>query len=218
MSEVSGKALDLPILKRVLGFVKPYRGIFYLTAVLTIALAFAAPIRPMLIQQIIDEELMSGDMQGLWNMTMLLIGVLIAEAIVQFFQSYLTSWLGQSVIKDLRTQLYQKVTRFRLKYFDNTALGTLVTRVVSDIETIADVFSQGLLEIIGDILKLIVVIGVMLYADWKLTLICLIPIPILIASTSIVKNWKCPVLKKLTKSIETPILKQFGRTAYFSPL
>jgi len=203
MSEVSGKALDLPILKRVLGFVKPYKGVFCLTAFLTILLAFAAPIRPMLIQQIIDEELMSGDMEGLWNMTMILIGVLIVEAIVQFFQSYLTSWLGQSVIKDLRTQLYQKVTRFRLKYFDNTALGTLVTRVVSDIETIADVFSQGLLEIIGDILKLIVVIGVMLYADWKLTLICLIPIPILIASTSVFKR----VIKSAFQDVRTQVSK-----------
>jgi ATP-binding cassette subfamily B protein len=201
MSGVSGKALDLPILKRVLGFVKPYKGIFYLTAFLTIVVAFAAPIRPMLIQRIIDNELMNGDMEGLWNMTMILIAVLIGEAIVQFFQSYLTSWLGQTVIKDLRTQLYQKVLKFRLKYFDNTALGTLVTRVVSDIETIADVFSQGLLEIIGDILKLVVVIGVMLYADWKLTLICLVPIPILIASTSVFKR----VIKTAFQEVRTQV-------------
>lgn len=201
MSGVSGKALDLPILKRVLGFVKPYKGIFYLTAFLTIVVAFASPIRPMIIQRIIDNELMNGDMQGLWNMTMLLIAVLIGEAIVQFFQSYLTSWLGQTVIKDLRTQLYKKVLKFRLKYFDNTALGTLVTRVVSDIETIADVFSQGLLEIIGDILKLVVVIGVMLYADWKLTLICLVPIPILIASTSVFKR----VIKKAFQDVRTQV-------------
>ncbi len=201
MSGVSGKALDLPILKRVLGFVKPYKGTFYLTAFLTIVVAFAAPIRPMLIQRIIDNELMNGDMEGLWNMTMLLIAVLIGEAIVQFFQSYLTSWLGQTVIKDLRTQLYKKVLKFRLKYFDNTALGTLVTRVVSDIETIADVFSQGLLEIIGDILKLVVVIGVMLYADWKLTLICLVPIPILIASTSVFKR----VIKTAFQEVRTQV-------------
>tara|TARA_R110002049_G_scaffold104807_4_gene251400 strand:+ start:1384 stop:3156 length:1773 start_codon:yes stop_codon:yes gene_type:complete len=201
MSEVSGKALDLPILKRVLGFVRPYKKVFYLTTFLTIIVAFASPIRPMIIQNIIDEELMNGDMQGLWNMTMLLIAVLIGEAIVQFFQSYLTSWLGQTVIKDLRTQLYKKVLKFRLKYFDNTALGTLVTRVVSDIETIADVFSQGLLEIIGDILKLVVVIGVMLYADWKLTLICLVPIPILIASTSVFKR----VIKKAFQDVRTQV-------------
>ncbi len=201
MSGVSGKALDLPILKRVLGFVKPYKGTFYLTAILTIVVAFAAPIRPMLIQRIIDNELMNGDMEGLWNMTMILIAVLIGEAIVQFFQSYLTSWLGQTVIKDLRTQLYKKVLKFRLKYFDNTALGTLVTRVVSDIETIADVFSQGLLEIIGDILKLVVVIGVMLYADWKLTLICLVPIPILIASTSVFKR----VIKTAFQEVRTQV-------------
>lgn len=201
MSGVSGKALDLPILKRVLGFVKPYMGVFYLTAFLTIVVAFASPIRPMIIQQIIDNELMNGDMEGLWNLTMLLIAVLIGEAIVQFFQSYLTSWLGQTVIKDLRTQLYKKVLKFRLKYFDNTALGTLVTRVVSDIETIADVFSQGLLEIIGDILKLVVVIGVMLYADWKLTLICLVPIPILIASTSVFKR----VIKKAFQDVRTQV-------------
>lgn len=201
MSGVSGKALDLPILKRVLSFVKPYKGIFYLTAFLTVVVAFAAPIRPMLIRRIVDNELLNGDLEGLWNMTMLLIAVLIAEAIIQFFQSYLTSWLGQTVIKDLRTQLYRKVLNFRLKYFDNTALGTLVTRVVSDIETIADVFSQGLLEIIGDILKLVVVIGVMLYADWKLTLICLVPIPILIASTSVFKR----VIKTAFQDVRTQV-------------
>lgn len=201
MSGVSGKALDLPILKRVLTFVKPYKGIFYLTAFLTVVVAFTAPIRPMLIRRIVDNELLNGDLEGLWNMTMLLIAVLIAEAIIQFFQSYLTSWLGQTVIKDLRTQLYRKVLNFRLKYFDNTALGTLVTRVVSDIETIADVFSQGLLEIIGDILKLVVVIGVMLYADWKLTLICLVPIPILIASTSVFKR----VIKTAFQDVRTQV-------------
>ncbi len=201
MSGVSGKALDLPILKRVLGFVKPYKGIFYLTAFLTVVVAFTAPIRPILISHIIDNELLKGNLEGLWNMTMLLIAVLIGEAIIQFFQSYLTSWLGQTVIKDLRTQLYKKVLNFRLKYFDNTAIGTLVTRVVSDIETIADVFSQGLLEIIGDILKLVVVIGVMLYADWKLTLICLVPIPVLIASTSVFKR----VIKTAFQDVRTQV-------------
>ncbi len=201
MSGVSGKALDLPILKRVLSFVKPYKVTFYITAFLTILLAFSAPIRPIIIQRIIDNELLTGDMQGLFNLTMLLIGILIVEAIIQFFQSYLTSWLGQSVIKDMRTQLYKKVLNFKLQYFDNTALGTLVTRVVSDIETIADVFSQGLLEIIGDILKLVVVIAVMLYTDWQLTLICLIPIPILIASTSVFKK----VIKTAFQEVRTQV-------------
>lgn len=203
MSEVSGKAWDIPLLKRILTYVKPYRRTFNIAALLTILLAFLAPVRPWLIQQIIDKEVPAFDREGLLFMTMILIGVLIFESIVQFFQTYMTSWLGQNVIKDLRIKLYRHILSFRLKYFDRTAIGTLVTRTVSDIETIAEVFSQGLLVIIGDILKLLAIVAVMFYTDWRLTLISLIPIPILIIATNVFKN----AIKSAFQEVRTQVAR-----------
>ena len=107
---------------------------------------------------------------------------------MQYFQSYWTSWLGQAVTFDLRQKLYTKVLGFRARYFDRTPIGTLVTRMVSDIETIDDIFSQGLLSIMGDILKLVVVVVVMFVYNWKLAMLSMIPIPLLLWSTNIFKN------------------------------
>jgi ATP-binding cassette subfamily B protein len=201
MSEVSGKAWDTALLKRVMKYVGPYKLTFYITGVLVVILAVLAPIRPWLIQKTIDVEVAEGDTQGVLNMILILIGVLIVEAIVQFYQTYLANWLGQTIIKDLRVQLYQHILSFKLSYFDKTAIGTLVTRAVSDIETIANIFSQGILVIFGDILKLIAVIGFMLYTDWLLTLISLIPIPLLIIATMIFKK----VIKKAFQEVRTQV-------------
>lgn len=201
MSEVSGKAWDTALFKRVLKYVRPYNSTFYFTGLLVIILAILAPVRPYLVKLIIDDEVKAGDVEGVLNLTLLLIGVLIVEAIVQFYQTYLANWLGQTIIKDIRVQLYQHILSFRLKYFDRTAIGTLVTRTVSDIETIANIFSQGILVIFGDILKLIAVIAFMFYEDWLLTLICLIPIPILIFATTVFKR----VIKKAFQDVRTQV-------------
>ena len=201
MSEVSGKAWDLKLFQRVFKYVRPYRKEFYFTALLVVILAILAPIRPFLIQYMIDEKVSISDIEGVRNITLLLIGVMIFEAIIQFFQSYLANWLGQSIIKDIRVQLYQHVLSFKLKYFDRTPIGTLVTRNVSDIETISNIFAQGILVIFGDILKLLAVVAVMVYTDWLLTLIALIPIPILIFATSIFKK----VIKKAFQDVRTQV-------------
>ena len=184
----TGTAFDFVLLKRVLRYVRPYRSIFYGTILLTILSALLTPTRPWLIQYTLDNYILTFNESGLINMTIVLIVLLIVEAIVQFFQTYFSNWLGQSVIKDIRVQLYQKIISFKLKYFDKTPIGTLVTRSVSDLETIADIFSQGLLTIIGDLLQLFVVIVVMFYTDWKLTLVCLSSIPVLLLATYIFKN------------------------------
>ena len=201
MSEVSGKAWDTALFKRVLTYIKPYRKTFTITGLLVVVLAILGPVRPWLIQQAIDVEVAAKNPDGVLFYTIILIGVLILEAIVQFYQTYMANWLGQSVIKDIRVQLYQHILSFRLKYFDRTAIGTLVTRTVSDIETIANIFSQGILVIFGDILKLLAVIAFMFYTDWLLTLISLIPIPILIVATSIFKK----VIKKAFQDVRTQV-------------
>ena len=201
MSEVSGKAWDLKLFQRVFKYIKPYNKEFYFTALLVVILAILAPVRPYLIQYMIDEEVAVSDIEGVRNITLLLIGVMIFEAIIQFYQSYLANWLGQSIIKDIRVQLYRHVLSFKLKYFDRTPIGTLVTRNVSDIETISNIFAEGILVIFGDILKLLAVVSVMLYTDWLLTLIALIPIPILIFATGIFKK----VIKKAFQEVRTQV-------------
>lgn len=203
MSSVAGKAFDYKLFKRVLAYVQPYKTKFYITAILTIVLAILGPIKPKMIGDTIDKYVIPGDGEGMLRWIMLIVAVLFLEAILQFFQTYLANWLGQSVVIDIRVNLYRKITGFKLKYFDNTAIGTLVTRVISDIETIGDIFSQGLLIIIGDILKLTVVIGYMLYVDWKLALLCMASIPLLIIATNIFKN----AIKKAFTQVRAQVSK-----------
>jgi len=203
MSEVSGKAWDTALFKRVMKYVGPYRKTFYLTGFLVLLLAAMAPIRPKIIQHIVDVEINNANAEGVLLFTLFFIGLMVLEAIVQFYQTYLANWLGQTIIKDIRVQLYKHVMSFQLKYFDRTPIGQLVTRTVSDIETIANIFSQGVLVIFGDILKLIAVIVIMLYTNWQLTLISLIPIPILVFATSIFKR----VIKKAFQQVRTQVAR-----------
>jgi ATP-binding cassette subfamily B multidrug efflux pump len=129
-----------------------------------------------------------GTLTLVWAITVIVVVLLVVETVVQFYQAYWTAWLGQAVTFDLRQKLYAKVLGFKLRYFDRTPIGTLVTRVISDIETIDDIFSQGLLMIMGDILKLLVVVVVMFVYNWKLALLSMVPIPLLLWSTNIFKN------------------------------
>lgn len=183
MSKVSGKTFDIPLLKRVMQYVYPYKLTFFSTASFAILLAFLSPTRPLLIQHAFDNYILTPNLPQLLNITLLLVALLIVESIVQYFYIYWANWLGQSVVRDLRMQVYNHVVNFKQQYFDNTPIGTLVTRVVSDIETIADIFSQGLLIIIGDILKLLVILLVMFATDWRLTLFSLASIPVLLIAT-----------------------------------
>jgi len=188
MSKVSGNAFDMSLLKRVMGFIKPYQLIFYVTFALTIGSAIIGVIRPILMGKAIDVYVLQNDANGLLIITLVVIALLILEAVVQFYQSYYANWLGQSVTIDLRSRLFRHIAAFKLRYFDRTAIGQLVTRVVSDIETVAEIFSQGILIILGDLLKLIVVVIVMFVYNWQLTLVVLIPIPLLLWATNIFKN------------------------------
>jgi ATP-binding cassette subfamily B protein len=188
MSEVTGKALDWKLLKRVMHYVKPYNGTFVIAAFLTIFLAVSALIQPILIQRTLDKDILNDNYDGLLFMVGLMIAQLIVQTIAQYYQTYLTNALGQSVIRDLRIDIFNHITSLRLKYFDRTPIGMLITRTVSDLETIADIFSEGLISIMGDMLLVFAVIGFMLYEDWKLALITLIPMPFLFASTYVFKE------------------------------
>jgi len=184
----SGRIFDLVILRRLYGFVKPYQTRFYLLIGIIMLAACLAPLTPLLIRYTIDNVIATGDGSQLTVMLMLMIGVLVVQAIVQFSNTYLSGWLGQHVIRDIRVQLYRKILQLRLKFFDNTPIGRLVTRSISDVETLADVFSEGMAAIAGDILQLILIIGVMFYTDWRLAAISLSTIPLMLFSTYVFKE------------------------------
>ncbi|MCR9017321.1 ABC transporter ATP-binding protein [Aquiflexum gelatinilyticum] len=184
----SGDIIDAQVLKKLYEFVKPYQGRFYFLVFLTIAMAVLAPTRPYFIQIAIDDYVAIGDSKGLLNIIYLLIVLLLLQSLVQFAHTYLSGWIGQVIIKDIRIKLYRHLLKMRLKFFDNTPIGRLVTRNVSDVETLADVFSEGLAAIIGDLLQLITILAVMFYVDWKLTLVSLSTLPLLIISTYIFKE------------------------------
>jgi ATP-binding cassette subfamily B multidrug efflux pump len=188
MSEVTGKALDWKLLKRVMHYVKPYNTTFVVAAFLTVFLAVSALLQPILIQRTLDVDILNDDYNGLVFMVGLMIAQLLIQTVAQYYQTYLTNALGQSVIRDLRIDIFNHITSLRLKYFDRTPIGMLITRTVSDLETIADIFSEGLISIMGDMLLVFAVIGFMLYQDWKLALITLIPMPFLFASTYVFKE------------------------------
>lgn len=167
---------------------RPYRGIFWVSVILTILLAAVAPALPLLVEHTLDKYILKADASGLTWMLMAMIGLLIAQTIIRYYHTLATNVLGQNVIRDIRIQVFNHIVNLRLKYFDNTAIGKLITRTVSDLETISNIFSQGLIQIIGDLLQLFVIFGVMFYTDWQLTLIVLIPMPILIWATYIFKE------------------------------
>jgi ATP-binding cassette subfamily B protein len=203
MAQVSGSAFDMKLFRRVIQYVTPYKGVFYLAFFLTIFLAGVGVIRPILIGQAIDVYVIGNDAEGLLYLTLIIVGILFIEAAAQFYQTYYSNWLGQSVTIDIRSKLFNHITSFNLKYFDKTAIGTLVTRCISDIETIAQIFSQGLLTIMGELLKLIVVIVVMFAINWKLTLLSLIPIPLLIVALIVFKN----AIKKAFQEVRTQVAR-----------
>lgn len=188
MAKNAGKAYDINLLKRIYTYIKPYKKQFIWCVILTVLLAVIAPLRPFLIQYALDEYVFKNDAPGLGFMTIVLIVLLILQTIIQYFHTFLTNALGQSTIRDLRTNVFNHITKLKLRFFDRTPIGQLITRTVSDLETIADIFSEGLIVIIGDILQLVAILGVMLWIDWRLTLVVLIPMPLLMLATYIFKE------------------------------
>ena len=187
-NNISGNLFDFKILNRLFIFCKPYIGVFYALIFLTISLSILQPIRPYITQIIIDDYVSLNDIAGLKKMIILLFGLLILNAIVMYFNTYLSGWLGQNIIKDIRIKLFSHLQNFKLQFFDKTPIGRIVTRNVSDIETIADIFGQGIASIIGDILQLFGIVFLMFYINWKLTFISLATLPFLFITTYVFKE------------------------------
>ncbi|WP_462254262.1 ABC transporter ATP-binding protein [Ekhidna sp.] len=186
--KASGNIVDLKVLKRLFVFAKPYIGVFYFLVFLTVALSVTGPLRPFIIQKAIDNNVAQGDYPGLVNMIILLIGLLVTQAIIQYLHTFYSGWLGQNIIKDIRIKLYRHIQSLKLTFFDKTPIGRLVTRNVSDIETLAEVFSTGIAGIIADVMQLLVILGFMFSMNWSLTLVSLSLLPVLIFATYIFKE------------------------------
>jgi ATP-binding cassette subfamily B protein len=197
----TGNVIDFVLLKRVLKFAKPYKFHFFVAAVSAILLSFLGPMRPLLINYAIDNYIVIPNKEGLMQITIILMSILVLEGVIQFFYIYLSAWLGQHAIQDLRSKIFKHILSLKMQYFDNTPIGTLVTRTVSDIETIADIFSQGLLVIIAELLKLTVVIILMFYTDWRLTIVALLTVPVLLVATA----WFKKNIKRTFQDVRTQI-------------
>jgi len=180
--------LDTRILIRLFAYAKPYTRVFWGTVALTILAALLSPVRPWLVQFTIDTYVMKGSFSGVLAMSLWMILFLLAEAGVQYYQTYYGGWLGQAIVLDLRQALFKHLIRFRMAYFDRSPVGTLVTRLVNDMETISQIFSEGFLNIAGDILKLVTILACMFWVSPGMTWMSLIPIPFLILATWLFKN------------------------------
>ena len=178
--------VNYSIFLRLITYAKPYKKFFFIALGCVLLIAFSSVYRPLLIANMVQNYIIENqNPEALLFWTMLIIGMLLFEAIFQFTSSYFSNLLAQNIIRDMRKKLFAHITTFRMKYFDRTPIGALVTRVVADMEAISEVFSTGLVDILGDVITLVAVIFAMFYVDWQLTLLVLIPIPILIVATKI---------------------------------
>ena len=183
MADNTGNAFDIKIFSRLMGFAKRYRLYFFTAAFATILLSFFAAARPYILKLTIDEGVIPKDSNALLYYVLLMFGVLGIEVLLEFTFIYFSNWVGQHIIKDIRTKIFRHILQFKMAYFDKNAVGKLVTRVVSDIETISAFFTQGVFKITSDLLKMLVVIVIMLVINWQLALITLSVLPILIYAT-----------------------------------
>jgi ATP-binding cassette, subfamily B, multidrug efflux pump len=182
---MKAKAFDTRLFKRILKYTKPYKARMYGVIAFAIALSVFAALRPYLLKHTVDGYIKSGDKVGLLNYIILMVVVLLLEVLSNFYFVYSANWLGQDIVKDIRIKLFQHMLRFKMKYYDNAPVGQLVTRSVSDIESIAKIFSQGLFMISSDLLKMIVILVFMFFMNWKLTWIVIVAMPILVFFTRI---------------------------------
>ena len=178
--------LNVTVFRRLLSYWKNYKGLFFFAVICTLFLAVLAPIRPMMVGHMVDAYIIQGqDAKALLDWTLIIILILLGNGIFQFLQTYYANLFAQSIIRDIRQELMKHVVSFRVQFFDRTPIGTLVTRLISDLEAITDVFSSGMMNIAGDLLMLVVVIVMMFVTNWQLSIMVLIPIPLLIIATRV---------------------------------
>lgn len=183
MAKASGKIFDWGLYKKLMRYVRPYRVTYYFVLLAAILLSGFSTLTPYLLKVTVDDYIRPKDYDGIVLFTGFMLGALLMEVLFQFLFVFFANWMGQQVIRDIRVSLYKKIIHFRMAYYDKSAVGRLVTRSVNDIETIASIFSQGLFMIIADILKMLLVIGIMIAINWQLSLIVFSILPIIMYAT-----------------------------------
>ena len=183
--KISGKAFDIKIFLRLMSFAKGYKLKFSIAAISTISLAFVSALNPYIIGETVNDFVTNQDISNLVFYIKILLTIVFAEVLLQFLFIYYANWVGQHIIRDIRATVFRNINSFKMSYFDTTSVGKLVTRVVSDVETIANFFTQGVFMIISDILKMLVVIVVMFVMNWRLALVALAVLPILVYATKV---------------------------------
>ncbi|MEO6327533.1 MAG: ABC transporter ATP-binding protein [Ginsengibacter sp.] len=182
------KIFDFSLLRKVFSYAAPYKRKFYLSIFLSIVLAVISPFRPYLIQVTVNSFIKDSNTYWLILITIIQIGILLIETGLRFYFGYITAWLGQTVVRDLRVTVYKKIMHLNLSQFDKTPIGTLTTRTINDIESVNDIFSDGFIPIIADLLSILSILLFMFFVDWRLTLISLAPFPVLIIATYFFKE------------------------------
>ncbi|MGV8812910.1 MAG: ABC transporter ATP-binding protein [Gelidibacter sp.] len=183
------KVYDVNLFNRLMQYIKPYKLVFTLTLIFVIGLAVFGAMRPYVLQQAIDKHIELREYDGFMYYIIIMIALLVLEVVCQLLFIYYSSWLGQSVVKDIRVKLFKHIMSFRMKYFDNSSVGVLITRTVTDMERISDIFGEGLFMIFSDILKMLVVGGVMIYMNWKLSVLVFLTLPIVLFATAIFQKY-----------------------------
>lgn len=199
----ANKFLDWDLLRRVIALALPFKRLFIAAVFLALLLALLGPLRPYLVQLTIDQHILLGDYTGLVRMSLLLVGMLLLEAFCQYNFIFFTNRLGQSVIKNLRVKVFERILQFRLRYFDTTPIGTATTRAINDVETVNDIFSEGFISIVADMLTILTVLIMMMYSDYRLALMSLLTFPFLIWVTYYFKEG----VKKTSQSVRTQVAR-----------
>jgi ATP-binding cassette subfamily B protein len=200
-SKPKKKKFDRALLWRIAKMARPYPVITAVTCTLALTLAPFSTLRPFLIQRMVDVQIAQRDMNGLTIMALILVGVLVLESLMEYAFGYLTSWLGAAVVRDLRSKVYRHILSRRMRFFDTTPVGQNTTRTINDIESVNQIFSEGLLTIIADVLTLVFVLGLMFYTSWSLTLVCMSVLPVLLLSS----YWFKEAVKKSYQVVRTQV-------------
>lgn len=186
---------------RLVSYTKPYRKWFLTAISLTVIGALLMAVRPILVEFLLDNYVVAGDISGVRMMVMVILIVLIIHSLLVYANTYLTNWLGQSVIRDIRDQIFRHILKLRLSYFDKTPIGMLQTRTINDIETLNKVFSSVLVRLLGESFLLVSIVGFMLWRDWRLTLIILTSVPVMILATYIFRNYIKVAFQSVRESV-----------------
>ena len=201
MEKVKGKIFDVKLFSKLLVFVKPYNYTFYGVMFTAILISLFSTLTPYLLKVVVDDYILIKNYEGMQSIILLMMLVLLFEVIFMYLFTFYANWLGQKVIKDLRVNVFEKIVKFKMSFFDKNAVGRLVTRTVNDIETIASIFSQGLFTIIADILKMITVLTVMTVISPELTLVVISIFPVLIFATRVFQKTMKTAFEKVRREV-----------------